>query len=261
MIELASAPASSFMLKSDRELEIMDQANDYVHRLLDQLSDRVEPGISTMDLEDVAVSYCRKEGIQPAFKGYSGFPACLCTSINDEIVHGIPSKDRILKNGDILSVDFGVRYEGYYGDAARTIAVGKVNSRARNLMEATLTSLKQAVSFCRPGNTLGDIGFAVQNTVEPHGYDVVRDFVGHGIGLKLHESPQVPNYGKRGHGIPLTEGLVIAIEPMVCEGSWKVKVDRDGWTARTFDGKLSAHFEYSVAVTDGSPRILGRPGY
>ncbi|HPR64749.1 MAG TPA: type I methionyl aminopeptidase [Thermoanaerobaculia bacterium] len=260
-MSLAPKPFDRAIMKSAREIEILDEANGYVHRLLSQLAAMAEPGMTTMDLEQVAERYCKTEEVTPAFKGYSGFPACLCLSINDEIVHGIPSAHRVLRDGDILSIDFGVYHRGYFGDAALTVPLGKVSSRARHLMDGTLKSLKTAVDSCVVGNTLGDIGYAVQSTVEPMGYSVVRDFVGHGIGLNLHEPPQVPNFGRRGHGMPLTEGLVLAIEPMVCEGDYRVKVDEDGWTARTFDGKLSAHFEYSVAVTNGNPRVLGRPGF
>ncbi|NOZ95800.1 MAG: type I methionyl aminopeptidase [Acidobacteria bacterium] len=245
-------------LKSESELEILHQANALVHRALQAVREAAEPGVSTADLDKLAEDLIRQGGGTPAFKGYRGYPATLCTSVNDEIVHGIPSRKVRLKAGDLLSVDCGAVVEGYYGDAAISFGVGEVSPVAQRLMQVTRECLEDAVEQVRPGKRLGDIGAAVQQRAEGAGFGVVRDFVGHGVGRSLHEDPQVPNYGKPGTGLVLRPGLVVAIEPMITEGSWRVRVDRDGWTARTEDGKLSAHFEYSVAVTEKGPRVLGR---
>ncbi|HHQ47254.1 MAG TPA: type I methionyl aminopeptidase [Acidobacteria bacterium] len=245
-------------LKSKRELEIMHRANSLVHRALRAVHEAAAPGVSTADLDRLAEDLILEGGGKPAFKGYRGYPATLCTSVNDEIVHGIPSAKVVLNEGDLLSVDCGAIVEGYYGDAAITFGIGEIAPVARRLMEVTRACLDDAVEQVRPGKRLGDIGAAVQRRAEDAGFGVVRDFVGHGVGRSLHEDPQVPNYGKPGTGLVLRPGLVVAIEPMITEGSWKVRVDEDGWTARTKDGKLAAHFEYSVAVTENGPRVLGR---
>jgi methionyl aminopeptidase len=199
----------------------------------------------------------RADGGVPAFKGYRGFPATLCTSVNDVIVHGIPSKSAMFKTGDLVSVDCGVLLDGFYGDAAVSFGIGEIGDEAQRLMDVTRVCLEEAVQAARPDARLGDIGAAVQRRAEDAGFGVVREFVGHGIGRALHEEPQVPNYGKEGHGQRLKPGLVIAIEPMITGGSWRVSIDDDGWTARTEDGRLAAHFEYSVAVTADGPRVLG----
>ncbi len=245
-------------LKSESELAILHQANALVHRALQAVREAAAPGVSTADLDELAEELIRDNGGKPAFKGYRGYPATLCTSLNDEIVHGIPSRKVRLKPGDLLSVDCGAIVEGYYGDAAVTFGIGEISPVARRLMEVTKACLDDAVDQVRPGNRLGDIGAAVQRRAEDAGFGVVRDFVGHGVGRSLHEDPQVPNYGKPGTGLVLRPGLVMALEPMITEGSWRVRIDKDGWTARTEDGKLSAHFEYSVAVTENGPRVLGR---
>ncbi len=245
-------------LKSESELEIMHRANALVHRALQAVREAAAPGVTTADLDKLAEDLIREGGGAPAFKGYRGYPATLCTSVNDEIVHGIPSRKTRLKAGDLLSVDCGVIVRGYYGDAAITFGIGEISPVARRLMEVTKACLEDAVEQVQPGNRLGDIGAAVQRRAEGAGFGVVRDFVGHGVGRSLHEDPQVPNYGKPGTGLVLRPGLVVAIEPMITEGSWRVRVDEDGWTARTEDGKLAAHFEYSVAVTENGPRVLGR---
>jgi methionyl aminopeptidase len=245
------------VLKTSGEIELMDEANRIVHRVLDGIAERVRPGLTTRELDRWAEATIREAGAVPAFLDYRGYPATHCTSINDVIVHGIPD-DRPLAEGDIVGVDCGVLYKGYYGDAARTFAVSQVGDEARKLMEVTRDSLSLAVDQLHPGNRLSDIGHAVQAYVEKHGFSVVREFVGHGIGTSLHEDPQVPNFGDAGQGPRLKPGLVLAIEPMVNVGESGVKVDVDGWTARTADGKLSAHFEYSVAVTESGPRILGQ---
>lgn len=245
------------VLKTSGEIELMEEANRIVHRVLDGIAARVRPGVTTRELDQWAEATIRDAGAVPAFLDYRGYPATLCTSINDVIVHGIPD-DRPLAEGDIVGVDCGVLYKGYYGDAARTFAVSKIHDQAKKLMDVTLDALNLAVAQVRPGNRLSDIGHAVQDHVEKNGFSVVREFVGHGIGTSLHEDPQVPNFGAAGHGPRLKPGLVLAIEPMVNIGAAEIKVDADGWTARTADGTLSAHFEYSVAVTESGPRVLGR---
>lgn len=244
------------VLKSPRELDLMDEANRIVHRVLDGIAERVEAGVTTRQLDRFAEELIRSSGGVPAFLNYRGYPATLCTSINDVIVHGIPD-DTPLREGDIIGVDCGVVYKGYYGDAARTFSVGSVSREAERLIAATRYALDLAVEAVRPNERLSDIGHAVQTYVESQGFSVVREFVGHGIGTSLHEDPQVPNFGEPGRGPRLRPGLVLAIEPMVNIGSAAVAVDEDGWTARTRDGSLSAHFEYSVAVTDLGARVLG----
>jgi len=244
------------VLKTRGELDLMDQANRIVLRVLDGIAARVRPGITTRELDRFAEETIRAAGGVPAFLDYKGYPATLCTSRNDVIVHGIPD-DRPLAEGDILGVDCGVVYKGYYGDAARTFAVGRVSPEAERLIAVTRRALEIAVDSVHPGGRLSDIGHAVQTFVESQGYSVVREFVGHGIGSSLHEEPQVPNFGTPGKGPKLKPGLVLAIEPMVNVGSPEVEIDADGWTARTQDGSLSAHFEYSVAVTEDGARVLG----
>jgi methionyl aminopeptidase len=219
----------------------------------------VKPGISTKELDEFAEDYTRQHKAKPAFKGYRGYPGSVCTSINEEVVHGIPSPSRKVKEGDILSMDFGVVMEGYYGDAALTVPVGKIAPEREKLLRVTRESLERAIEKVRAGNRLGDISAAVQQWVEKNGYSVVREFVGHGIGTKMHEDPQLPNYGPPGQGPRLQEGMVLAIEPMVNTGSPAVKVLDDEWTAVTADGSDSAHFEHTVAVTANGPWILTRP--
>jgi methionyl aminopeptidase len=244
------------VFKSEGEIELMEDANRIVHRVLDLVGDMIAPGVTTRELDTAAEELIRASGGVPAFLNYRGYPATLCTSINDVIVHGIPSEQR-LQEGDIVGVDCGVVYRGYYGDAARTFEVGRVEHEARRLLAVTKESLERAVEVIAPGKHLSDIGHAVEEYVTENGFSVVRDFVGHGIGAALHEDPQVPNFGQPGRGPRLRAGLVLAIEPMVNAGSSEVRVDADGWTARTGDGSLSAHFEYSVAVTDSGARVLG----
>ena len=244
-------------LKSERELETMDRANALVHRVLRAVEKAAGPGVSTGELDKLAEKMIRDDGGIPAFKGYRGFPATLCTSINDVIVHGIPSAKNRLRDGDLVSVDCGVLLDGFYGDAAVTFGVGTVSSEAQRLMEVTRKCLGDAVAAIKPEGRLGDVGAAVQKRAEEAGFGVVREFVGHGIGRALHEEPQVPNYGEAGRGPRLKPGLVIAIEPMITGGSWRVSIDDDGWTARTEDGRLAAHFECSVAVTADGRRVLG----
>jgi methionyl aminopeptidase len=244
------------VLKTPGELELMDEANRIVHQVLSGLGEMIVPGVTTRELDRYAEREIRRAGAVPAFLHYKGYPATLCTSVNDVIVHGIPN-DRTLVDGDIVGIDCGVLYKGYYGDAARTFACGEVSPEAERLLRVTQGALELAVEQVQPKNRLSDIGSVVQRHVEAAGFSVVREFVGHGIGTSLHEDPQVPNFGDPGRGMRLRPGLVLAIEPMVNAGGHGVRMDADGWTARTADGSLSAHFEYSVAVTDHGPRVLG----
>jgi methionyl aminopeptidase len=245
------------ILKSAAELDTMSRANRLVHEVLHRVSDAASPGVSTADLDRLAEDLIREAGARPAFKGYKGFPATLCTSINDVIVHGIPSPTERLRDGDVVSIDCGVVLDGYFGDSAVTVAVGDSSPEADKLIDVTRQCLLDAIAQVRPGGRLGDLGAAVERRAEEAGFGVVREFVGHGIGTSLHEEPQVPNYGVAGRGQLMKPGLVIAIEPMITGGSWRVRIDDDGWTARTEDGKLAAHFEYSVAVTEDGHRVLG----
>jgi methionyl aminopeptidase len=242
--------------KTEGELELIHEANAIVHEVLEGLQERVAPGVTTGELDAWAEDHIRSRGGVPAFLNYKGYPSTLCTALNDVIVHGIPDA-RSLVEGDIVGLDCGVFYKGYVGDAARTYAVGAISEEAARLMRVTRESLWLGCQMMRPGRRLGDVGWAVQNYVERCGFSIVRQFVGHGVGMSLHEDPQVPNFGKRGKGLHLRPGLVLAIEPMVNAGTQDVKTDPDGWTARTRDGLLSAHFEFSVAVTAKGPRILG----
>ncbi len=243
--------------KSPAEIEKMRRSGQIVRQVLEAAAALVKPGISTMDLEHVAARKIEELGAKPAFKGYLDYPCVLCTSVNQEIVHGIPSEARVLKAGDIVSIDCGVVLDGYYGDSAVTVPVGdEVSPEVRKLLDVTRASLERAIQTTRIGATVGDVGAAVQEMVEANGFSVVRDFVGHGIGTKLHEEPQVPNYGTRGHGTRLREGMVLAIEPMVNSGRPGVRVLEDKWTAVTEDGSYSAHFEHCVAVTKNGPLVL-----
>jgi methionyl aminopeptidase len=251
------------MLKSPDEIERMRRASGIVAEILAEVEERVRPGVSTAELDALAEESTYRHGAKPAFKGYvvggRSFPASICISINDEVVHGIPSSRRVLRDGDIVGLDFGVCHEGYFGDAARTVAVGHISAGARTLMTVTAEALAAGIDAIRPGAHIVDISGAIQEVAERAGYSLVREFVGHGIGRKLHEDPQVPNYRTGGRGVRLSEGLVLAIEPMVNAGSPEVYVRDDGWTAATRDGQLSAHFEHSVAVTAKGPYILSKP--
>jgi methionyl aminopeptidase len=245
------------VLKSSKEIDKMRRAGKVVREVLELVRSRVKPGATTLELEAAAEKRMAELGAKPAFKGYHGFPCVLCTSVNSEVVHGIPSAKRVLKEGDIVSVDCGAIVDGYYGDAAITVPVGqKIDPKTARLVRVTEESLKSGIAAVKPGATLGDIGAAVQAVVEAEGFSVVRDFVGHGIGSHMHEDPQVPNFGEAGRGMKLRAGMVIAIEPMVNAGKPDVRVLTDGWTAVTDDGSMSAHFEHTVAVTDTGARIL-----
>jgi len=246
--------------RSTEEIARMERAGALVADILHELRGMVAPGVTTADLDAVAERRCREAGAKPAFKGYRGYPATLCVSINDEVIHGIPSPKRALRPGDIVSLDMGARVDGFFGDSAITVPVGTVPERVAHLLEVTREALWRGIAQARVGGRVSDIGHAVQTYVEAHGFSVVREFVGHGVGASPHEEPQVPNYGERGRGPRLSEGMVLAIEPMVNMGKPGVKVLSDGWTAVTKDGSLSAHFEHTVAVTSGGPLVLTLPG-
>jgi len=245
--------------RSATELETMHRAGLIVWGALTELRQKVQPGMTTEELDDLAEEYARKHKARPAFKNYHGYPKSLCTSINNEVVHGIPSAKRAVKEGDILSMDFGVEFDGYYGDAALTVPIGKIDPKRETLLRVTREALEHGIEQVRAGNRLSDISAAVQQWVEKNGLSVVREFVGHSIGTKMHEDLQLPNYGEPGHGPKLQAGMVLAIEPMVNSGSPAVRVLDDKWTAVTADGGDSAHFEHTVAVTENGPWILTRP--
>lgn len=247
-------------LKTREEIDKMRSASQVVVEALEKLRENVAPGVSTWDLDRMAEELALKKGAKPAFKGYSDYPASVCFAVNEEVVHGIPSKKKILMEGDIVGLDFGVNLEGYYGDSAITVPVGDVSSLAHKLLAVTEESLRRGIAAACPGNRLYDISGAIQSYVEAEGFSIVRSFVGHGIGKKLHEDPQVPNFvpenGSNGKGIKLKPGMVIAIEPMVNVGRPDIRILSDGWTAVTVDGTLSAHFEHTVAVTEEGPLVL-----
>jgi methionyl aminopeptidase len=245
------------ILKLPAEIEQARASNLIVAEVLSKLREKVKPGVRTRELDKFAEEITEKRGAKPAFKGYRGYPYSLCTSINEVVVHGMPS-ERILVEGDIIGLDFGVYYRGFFGDATITLPVGKVAQKASRLIQVTEQSLYTGIAQVKDGNRLGDISAAVQAKVEAAGFSIVRDFVGHGVGKNLHEDPQIPNFGKKGRGIELKSGMILAIEPMVNEGSYKVKILPDGWTVVTEDGSLSAHFEHSVAITDNGPDILSK---
>jgi len=246
------------ILKSAWEIELLRKANAIVMEVLLSIKEEVRPGKVTLEFEELALKICEKKKVKPAFKGYRGYPYALCVSINEEIVHGMPREDRVLKEGDIVSFDFGVIYEGYVGDAAITVPVGKVSEEAERLMRVTEEALYRGIEKARFGNRIGDISHAIQSYVESFGFGVIREFVGHGVGRSLHEPPEVPNFGKPGRGPRIEIGMTLAIEPMVSAGDWRVKILEDGWTAVTRDGSLAAHFEHSIAVTPNGPEILSR---
>ena len=246
-------------IRTAGEVDKLYRANQIVAKILSRLAEKVKPGVDTLSLDRIAESMCRKAGARPAFLHYPGatpYPGSICASINDEVVHGIPSKKRVLAEGDILSIDFGVEIDGYFGDSALTVPVGTVSAQAQDLMKVTRAALFAGIEQAVEGNRLFDISNAVQSTAEASGYSVVRDFVGHGIGQNMHEPPQIPNFGEPGQGVRLQAGMVFALEPMINAGTWKVKVLQDGWTAVTADGRLSAHFEHSIAITQRGPKIL-----
>ncbi|MCC6749829.1 MAG: type I methionyl aminopeptidase [Deltaproteobacteria bacterium] len=248
----------SIVYKSHAELQKMWTANQVVREVLSELAAMVKPGVTTGELGDRAAALVRQHRVEPAFLGYGSppFPAVVCVSVNDEVVHGIPNHKRVLVEGDIVSIDFGVARDGYFGDSARTVPVGEISAEAKKLLKVTEEALGRAIEQCRPGNRLRDVSSAVQTHVELNGFSVVRVFVGHGIGRRMHEDPPVPNFVGPGRNPRLRPGMVLAIEPMVNVGTHEVTVDEDRWTARTKDGKLSAHFEHSVAITENGPWVL-----
>jgi len=243
------------LLKSPQEIARMEVANRIVAEILEEVKERVRPGVETRELDELAEEGCRRRQVEPAFKGYRGYPGSICVSVNEEVVHGIPGPRR-LKDGDLVSLDFGVRCDGFYGDMALTLPVGEVSPQARKLLEATRESLDAAIAQVKVGARLTNISHAVQTVVEGHGFAVIREFVGHGIGRSLHEDPQIPNFGPPGRGPVLQAGMTLAIEPMTSCGSWRVKILSDGWTAVTQDGSLAAHFEHTVALTDKGAVVL-----
>lgn len=246
-------------LKNDKEIGLMREANRIVSMILDELGENVKPGVSTMHFEKICRARCDEHNVRPAFLGYQGYPFALCSSVNEEIVHGFPSEERILEEGDIVSFDMGVVYHGFFGDSARTFGVGQVSDEAQKLMDVTRESLNIGIEQAVPGNNLYDISAAIQSYVEGFGFGIVRRFVGHGIGSHLHEKPEIPNFVPKGMaGIPLKAGMVLAIEPMVTTGVYEVEVLEDKWTAVTKDRKLSAHFEHTIAITSDGPKILSK---
>ncbi len=242
-------------IRTEREIGLIAESNKIVAETLDMLTENIKPGIKTSDLDKLAEEFIISRGARPAFKGYMGFPASLCISIDDEVVHGIPN-GKFLEEGQLVSIDCGVEKGGYYGDSARTYAVGQIDSKKQDLINVTKESLMRGIEAAKEGNYVSDIGHAVQSYVEAHGYSVVRDLVGHGIGTELHEEPQVPNYGRPKQGHRLQAGMCLAIEPMINAGTKDIFTDRDGWTVKTRDGKPSAHFEHTIAITKNGAKIL-----
>lgn len=244
------------IIKSDRDIEHMAHAGHITALALDAVAKYIKVGVSTYELDEIARDTIMSHGAKPAFLNYNGFPKSLCTSVNDEIVHGIPSKKRILNDGDIVSIDIGAVFEGFVGDMANTYPVGNISKEAQSLIDITRKSFYEGIKYCKTGNRLHDISAAVQQCAEDAGYGVVREYVGHGIGRQMHEDPPVPNYGEAHSGPRLLKNMVLAIEPMINIGSWETRQMRDGWTVKTADKTLSAHYENTVVVTDGEPRIL-----
>ena len=243
-------------IKSEREIELMREAGRILARVHEELEHALKPGMSTLDVDRLGEKIIRGYGCIPSFKNYNGYPASICVSVNDEVVHGIPNKHHYLKEGDIVSLDAGVIYKGYHSDAARTHGIGQISPEAQKLIDVTQQSFWEGIKLARKGFRVSDIGHAVQEYVEANGFSVVRDFVGHGVGAKLHEPPEVRNFGPAGHGPRLLPGMTLAVEPMVCAGDWQVKVLADKWTTVSLDGSLTAHYENSILITDGEPEIL-----
>lgn len=256
---LDAAARDRIPLRTPDEVARIRDACLVVHEILEELSRAAVPGTTTAELDRIALARTKGRGAEPAFLGYHGYPASVCISVNDEVVHGIPSRRRVLQEGDVVGLDFGVVLGGFYGDAARTVSVGAISAEATRLLDAGRAALAAAIRAARPGGHVGDVGEAVQTLVEGRGFSVVRDFVGHGIGRRLHEPPQVPNFGRAGTGEELRPGTVLALEPMVNAGGPEVEILDDGWTAVTADGSLSAHFEHTVAITENGPEILTLP--
>lgn len=245
----------SIIIKSEREIAIMRQAGRIVAIVLELLKSKLRPGMKTKELDVIAARELKKLGAEPSFKGYRGFPANLCVSINDEIVHGIPG-ERVINKGDIVSLDLGAIYDGFQGDAAITVPVGKISSQAERLVTTTKDALEAGIAAACPGARLGSVSAAIQNYAELRGYSVVREYTGHGIGRQMHEEPQIPNFGRPGEGLELKKGMTIALEPMVNAGDWRTRLGGDHWVVLTADGSLSAHFEHTIAITGGKPEVL-----
>jgi methionyl aminopeptidase len=245
----------SVIIKSDREVRAMRWAGRIVAIVLDTVGREVGPGIKTKELDIIAGKELKKLGAKPSFKGYRGFPASICVSVNDEIVHGIPG-ERVLQEGDIVSIDAGAIFDGFQGDAAVTVGVGKLSPEAEQLMEVTKSALKAGIAAAHGGARLGDVSAAIQNYAESRGFSVIREYTGHGIGREMHEEPQIPNFGQPGTGMMLTRGMTLALEPMVSTGDWHTRLDSDHWTVFTADGSLAAHFEHTIAITDAEAEVL-----
>ena len=244
------------LIKSESEIELMRESGQITGGALRLAEESVRPGMTTKELDSMIENYIRSHGARPSFKNYNGFPAAACISVNEVVVHGIPSHNKVLKEGDIVSVDVGSYLRGYHSDAARTFAVGKISDEAQKLIDVTRQSFFEGIKYAVPVMRIGDIGYHVQQYAESFGFGVVREMVGHGVGRALHEAPDVPNYGREGHGIRLVEGMCIAVEPMITQGSFKIKTLPDGWTTVTADGKLAAHYENTLAITHDGPKLL-----
>ena len=244
------------VLKSQEEIELMAKAASVTAAMLEEIPNVLMPGMTTLELDRWCEDYILRHQMKPAFKGYGGFPGTACISVNEEVVHGIPARRRVLKEGDIVSVDLGTVYKGFYSDAARTYPVGQVSEEAQKLMEVAEASCFEGLKFCRKGCRLGDVSHAIQTYVESNGFSVIRDYVGHGVGRDLHEDPQIPNYGKANHGPQLVPGMVLAVEPMIAAGDYDVEVLSNGWTAVTIDRSLAAHYENTIVITEDEPRLL-----
>lgn len=245
----------SIIIKSEREIAVMREAGRIVATVLEKLRGDLRPGLKTGELDDLAVSELARLGAQPSFKGYQDFPACLCVSVNEELVHGIPG-ERVLRDGDLISLDFGAIYQGFQGDAAITVSLGEISPQTKELVATTENALKAGIDAARPGARLGDVSAAIQHYAESRGFSVVREYTGHGIGRQMHEEPQIPNFGQPNTGPELKKGMTLALEPMLTAGGWPTRVSSDGWTVSTADGSLCAHFEHTLAITDGRPEVL-----
>jgi methionyl aminopeptidase len=250
----------SIIIKTDEEIKLMRQAGRIVAEILEILSEQIKPGLTTKELDIIAERELKKRGATSSFKGYQGFPATVCVAINDEIVHGIPGK-RVLRQGDIISMDFGAIFQGLQGDAATTVTVGEASPEAKELLKTTAGALDAGINAAQSGAKLGDVSSAIQRFAESRGFSVVREYTGHGIGREMHEEPQIPNFGLPNSGPVLKKGMVLAIEPMVNRGGWRTRLSDDNWTVLTADGSLSAHFEHTVAITDGEPEVLTKEVY
>ncbi len=243
-------------LKTYSEIEILKECAKIVSDILKKVKEGIKIGATTKELENIASKEMAKLNVESAFFGYKGFPGRICTSLNEELVHGIPNEKKIIKDGDIVKIDIGIKHKGFYGDIAETVPVGNISEEVKKLLDVTKSCFNEVLKVCCPGYRVGDISATIQNHIEKHGFSVIRDFVGHGIGRKLHEKPEIPNFGKRGTGPLLTEGMVLAIEPMVSLGTWKVKIVSDGWTVKTLDNKMCAHYEHMIAITKNGPQVL-----